>query len=69
MDKNHLDKTFQTKDPLIKPRAKTPHEQLRVFCTRPNKDTGGSEMCDVLLGFPGCVAKSDRGGGVKIGQK
>src|SRR6218665_1315408 len=28
---------------------------------------GGSEMCDILLGVPGCVTKCDRG--VKIGQK
>ena len=30
---------------------------------RPTKNGGGSDMCDVLLGVPGCVAKCDRGKG------
>ena len=34
---------------------------VRVFCTRPTKNRG-PEMCDVLLGVPGCVTECDRGG-------
>ena len=41
---------------------------VRVFCSRPTtKSGGGSEMCDILLGGPGCATKCDRG--IKIGQK
>src|SRR6218665_1920724 len=36
---------------------------VRDFCTRPTKNRGGFEMCDVLSGVPGCVTKCDRGGG------
>ena len=35
---------------------------VRDFCTMATKN-GGSEMCDVLSGVPGCVTKCDRGGG------
>src|SRR6218665_2788470 len=39
------------------------------FCTRPTKNCGGSEMCDVLsLGVPGCVTKCDRGRGSKLAK-
>ena len=29
---------------------------------------GGSEMCDVLSGVPGCVTKCDRGRGSKLAK-
>ena len=29
---------------------------------------GGSEMCDVLWGVPGCVTKCDRGRGSKLAK-
>ena len=33
----------------------------RVFCTRPNKNQGGSEMCDVLYGWPlDCLHNYDK---------
>ena len=56
-------KTFQTKDRTKPPRT-IEREFVQVafvwvFCTRPTK-IGGSEMCDVLLGAPGCVTKCDR---------
>ena len=35
----------------------------RDFCTRPTKNWGASERCDVLSGVPGCVTKCDRGRG------
>src|SRR6218665_2960978 len=76
-DKTTPDKTFQTKDPLTKPPGQKLPQTIetefaqgalvRVFCTRPSKKRGGgSEMCDILSGVPGCVTG---GGGVKIGQK
>ena len=40
---------------------------VRDFCTRPTKN-GGSEMCDVLSGVPGCVTKCDREEGVKMAK-
>ena len=69
-DKNHHEQNFQTKDFLKKNQRTIEREFVqrvfvRVFCTRPTKN-GGSEMCDVLWGVPGCVTE---GGGVKIGQK
>ena len=30
---------------------------VRDFCTRPTKNQGGSEMCDVLSGGPGMCDK------------
>ena len=40
------------------------------FFTRPTKNWGGSEMCDVLSGGPGmCDKVWQGGGGVKIDQK
>src|SRR6218665_2860885 len=38
---------------------------VRDFCTRPTKNRGGSEMCDVLSG---CVTKCDRGCGSKLAK-
>src|SRR6218665_2555891 len=69
------DKTFQTKDPLIKPPDKNPREQLRengvfvlVFCTRPTNNGGGFEMCDSLLGCPGMCDKVRQGRGSKLAK-
>src|SRR6218665_3526074 len=60
------------------PPDKRPHEQLRknlyrrllarFFYTRPTKNLGGSEMCDVFSGVQGCVTKCDRGGGSKLAK-
>src|SRR6218665_1934080 len=71
-------KSFQTKDPLTKAPDKSPREQLRenlyrgllsgLFVLGLLKKSGGSEMCDVLLGGPGCVTKGDRGRGSKLAQ-
>ena len=61
---------------MTKPPGQNPGEQFREnlyrgicsgFCTRPTKN-GGSEMCDVLLGDPGCVTKCDRGRGSKFAK-
>ena len=41
---------------------------VQVFCTRPTKNRGDSEMCDVLWGSRD-VWQSVTGGGGKIGQK
>jgi len=71
-DKNHPDKTFQTKDTLTKLPDKNPHERLREnlykgllsgFFVLGLLKIGGSEMCDVLSGVPRCVTKCARGEG------
>ena len=69
-DKNHPGQNLP--DKRQKPSDKNPREQLRGnlyrgllsgFFVLGLLKSGGSEMCDVLLGVPGCVTKCDRGGG------
>src|SRR6218665_3744941 len=70
-------KPSRQKTPLQNTPHKNPCEQLRenlyrgllsgFSCTRPTKNWG-SDMCDVLLGVPGCVAKCDTGRGSKLAK-
>ena len=65
-----MNKTFQTKDHLIKPPGQKPPRTIereflqgafvRVFVLGLLK-IGGSEMCDVLFGSPGMCDKGGRG--------
>jgi len=59
--------------PPVKPRRMQLRERYRGFLSGflvlGLLKIGGFEMCDVLLGVPGCVTKCDMGEGVKIGQK
>src|SRR6218665_1592472 len=76
-DKNHPGQNLPDKRPPDKTPDKSPREQLRenvyrrllsgFFVLRLLK-IGGSEMCDVLLGVPGCVTKCDRGRGPKLAK-
>ena len=58
------------------PRQKPPRKIEKEFVQRPFVrffvlgllKIGGSEMCDVLLGVPGCVTKCDRGRGSKLAK-
>ena len=75
-DKKHPGQNLP--DKRQNPPDKNPHEQLRenlyrgllsgffvVLCLL---KIGGSEMCDVLLGVPGCMTKCDRGRGSKLSK-
>jgi len=64
-------------DPLTKPTGQKPREQLRQnlyrgllpgFFVLGLLKIGGSEMCGVLLGVPGCVTKCGRGRGTKLAK-
>jgi len=77
-DKNHPDKTFQTKDPWQTPGQK-PQWTIEtefvqggfclVFCTRPSKIGGGVwDVWHTFEGVPGCVTKCDRGRGLKLAK-
>ena len=60
------DKTPEQKPPRTIEREFAQKAFVRVFCTRPTKNEGGSEMSNVPLGgVPGCLTKCDRG--VKLG--
>jgi len=71
MDKNHPEQNLQDKrlpDNYFGQKPQRTIERkfvqgalVRFFFTWPTKN-GGSEMCGVLLGVPGCVTKCDRGG-------
>src|SRR6218665_3305253 len=74
-DKKHPGQNLP--DKRQNPRTKTPRTNegefvhgafVRFFVLGLLKMGGGSEICDVLLGVPGCVTKCDRERGVKIGQ-
>src|SRR6218665_1425793 len=65
------------KAPRTKPPGQKPREQLREnsymgllsgFFVLGLLKIGGSEMCDVRLGVPGCVTKCDRGRGSKLAK-
>ena len=51
------DKTPWTKTPRTIQREFVQGAFVPVLCTRPTKNLGGSEMCDVLSGGPGMCDK------------
>ena len=61
-DKRSLDNAPGQKPPRTIEREFVQGAFLRVFVLGLLK-IGGSEMCDVLWGVPGCVTKCDRGRG------
>src|SRR6218665_3591788 len=68
MDKTTPDKAPWTKTPRTIKREFVHGAFVRVFFVPGLLKVGGSEMCDVLLGVPGCLTKCDRGGGSKLAK-
>src|SRR6218665_3040276 len=66
-DKRPPDRTPGQKPPRTIEREFVQGAFVRDFCTRLTKN-GGSEMCDVLWGVPGCVTKCGRGRGSKLAK-
>ena len=68
MDKNHPEQNLPDKRPTEQLRENLYRGILSGFFVLGLLNIGGPEMCDVLLGVPGCLTKCDRGRGSKLAK-